>query len=177
MVDDYFAEGWPGVSEGVHAFMLHQRGSHVEEMESPAEKLVPFFIGFNKVLLAAEDFASSYQDALLSRQHLIGLVTSNHKTPHRSLTSNHTTPHMSLLSDNPAPLSRPSDVHLQWLPRGCWTWLMGTHDGGTGDGTMKVKMQLMFKHPVVVMTEEVHCRKKTRGLLPGEQCPAGFQCS
>ena len=84
MVDDYFAEGWPGVSEGVHAFMLHQRGIHVEEMESPAEKLVPFFIGFNKVLLAAEDFASSYQDALLSRQHLIGLVTSNHKTPHRS---------------------------------------------------------------------------------------------
>ena len=42
---------------------------------------------------------------------------------------------------------------------------------------MKVKMQLMFKHPVVVMTEELHCRKKTRGLLPGEQCPAGFKCS
>jgi hypothetical protein len=61
---------------------LHQRGSHVEEMESPAEKLVPFFIGFNKVLFAAEDFASSYQDALMSGQHLIGLSISNNRSLH-----------------------------------------------------------------------------------------------
>ena len=54
---------------------------------------------------------------------------------------------------------------------------MRTRGGLTGDGTMKVKMQLMLGHPVVVMTEEVHCRKKTRTLLPGEQCPAGFHCS
>jgi hypothetical protein len=54
-------------------------------------------------------------------------------------------------------------MHLPWLT--------------TGDGTMKVKMQQMFGYPVIVMSEEVQCRKKTRGLLPGEQCPAGHKCS
>ena len=38
-------------------------------------------------------------------------------------------------------------------------------------------LQVMFGSPVIVLTEEVQCRKKTRSLLPGEQCPAGLKCS
>lgn len=72
MVDDYFAEGWPGVSEGVHAFMLHQRVSDANQAVSATPQIMPFFVGFNKVLFAAEEFAGSYQDALMSGQNLIG---------------------------------------------------------------------------------------------------------
>ena len=39
--DDYFAEGWPGVSEGVQKFLRGQ--------EEGSGRLVPFFVGFNKV--------------------------------------------------------------------------------------------------------------------------------
>jgi hypothetical protein len=67
MVDDYFAEGWPGVSEGVHAFMLHHSSSGTP-------KVVPFFVGFNKVLFSSQDFSGGYQDALMSWQNIIGLV-------------------------------------------------------------------------------------------------------
>ena len=81
MVDDYFAEGWPGVSEGVHAFMVDQQAGDAEKTVHAAQKLAPFFIGFNKVLFAAEDFAGSYQDALLSGQHLIGHACPCHLPP------------------------------------------------------------------------------------------------
>jgi hypothetical protein len=75
MVDDYFAEGWPGVSEGVHAFMLHQRASDASQAVSATPQIMPFFVGFNKVLFAAEEFAGSYQDALMSGQNLIGILS------------------------------------------------------------------------------------------------------
>ena len=76
MVDDYFAEGWPGVSEGVHAFMLQQRATENHQTAQPNRKIVPFFVGFNKVLFAAEEVSGSYQDAVMTSQHIIGL--SNH---------------------------------------------------------------------------------------------------
>ena len=162
MVDDYFAEGWPGVSEGVHAFMVKQQAGDAEKTASAAQKLVPFFIGFNKVLFAAEDFGGSYQDALMSGQHLIGLVCPCHPYHPR-----------------PPPPPPPATLLCGVCCRCCpGLELTGrARDRDTGDGTIKVKMQLMFGFPVVVMTEEVHCRKKTRTLLPGEECPAGLQCS
>ena len=72
MVDDYFAEGWPGVSEGVHAFMLKQRPTSRERGTATVPTIVPFFVGFNKVLFAADELSGTYQDALMSGQNIIG---------------------------------------------------------------------------------------------------------
>lgn len=77
MVDDYFAEGWPGVSEGVHTFMLTQSATNSVRSASGTTasgtpRIVPFFVGFNKVLFTGEEFSGTYQDALMSNQHLIG---------------------------------------------------------------------------------------------------------
>ena len=83
MVDDYFAEGWPGVSEGVHAFMQQQgrtalddktrEAPHAEPSPGVAPKIIPFFVGFNKVLFASEESSASYQDSIMSGLHHIGL--------------------------------------------------------------------------------------------------------
>jgi len=77
MVDDFFAEGWPGVSEGVHTFMLTQSATNSVRSAngttaSGTPRIVPFFVGFNKVLFTGEEFSGTYQDALMSNQHLIG---------------------------------------------------------------------------------------------------------
>jgi len=72
MVDDYFAEGWPGVSEGVHAFMLKQRAASLDRATWTVPTIVPFFVGFNKVLFVADDLSGTYQDALMSGQNIIG---------------------------------------------------------------------------------------------------------
>ena len=83
MVDDYFAEGWPGVSEGVHAFMQQQERTalddktreapHAEPSPGVAPKIIPFFVGFNKVLFASEESSASYQDSIMSGLHHRGL--------------------------------------------------------------------------------------------------------
>ena len=53
VMDDYFHWCWPGVSEGVNAFMLKNK-----------EGLKPFFIGMNKIFFAHPDYAKKYFDAL-----------------------------------------------------------------------------------------------------------------
>ncbi len=50
MIDDYFHPRWPGVSEGVNRFMSRSNTD-----------LKPFFIGFNKVLLAGADHIEGYR--------------------------------------------------------------------------------------------------------------------
>ncbi|KAJ1485668.1 hypothetical protein T484DRAFT_1945114 [Baffinella frigidus] len=65
MVDDYFAEGWPGVSEGVQTFLREQDAS--SDLE-----LIPFFVGFNKVLLAPREHASGYMETLLEARDVVG---------------------------------------------------------------------------------------------------------
>ena len=61
IVDDYFAEGWPGVSEGVQAFFREQDSAGKADTDS---MVVPFFVGFNKVLLTTRAHAGGYMDAL-----------------------------------------------------------------------------------------------------------------
>ena len=220
MVDDYFAEGWPGVSEGVHAFMLRQGGAGSEQQggrpASSARAIVPFFVGFNKVLFTTEDFSGTYQDALMSGQHIIGL---SHPCTYLTSHAYHACVCVLVCAYGPSDLlldlcpprappqtacascaSAPYDptnprarartytharkhtapyvaFHAPALALVMLVYIGMMTPVMAGDGTMKVKMQQMFGYPVVVMTEEVHCRKKTRGLLPGEQCPAGFKCS
>lgn len=50
-IDDYFNPSWPGVSEGVNAFMR----------ENP-NRLKPFFIGWNKVFFTHTEYAQLYSD-------------------------------------------------------------------------------------------------------------------
>lgn len=50
MIDDYFHPRWPGVSEGTNRFMSQE-----------SVDLKPFFIGFNKVLLAGADHIDGYR--------------------------------------------------------------------------------------------------------------------
>ncbi|MCC6386445.1 MAG: class I SAM-dependent methyltransferase [Dehalococcoidia bacterium] len=56
IVDDYFHEQWPGVSDGVRAFFA----------ANPGAGLVPFAIGGNKVLFCGRAFAPAYRAALAS---------------------------------------------------------------------------------------------------------------
>lgn len=56
IIDDYFVEEFPGVSEGTNRFFLSGGNG----------SLAPFAIGGNKVFLAAEDFAGRYIEALLT---------------------------------------------------------------------------------------------------------------
>jgi len=53
VTDDYFHWCWPGVSEGVNAFM-HKN----------VNGLKPFFIGMNKIFFARPDYAKKYFDAI-----------------------------------------------------------------------------------------------------------------
>ena len=56
VVDDYFHEQWPGVSDGVRAFFA----------ANPGAGLVPFATGGNKVLFCGRAFAPAYRAALAS---------------------------------------------------------------------------------------------------------------
>ncbi|MFN8507204.1 MAG: class I SAM-dependent methyltransferase [Dehalococcoidia bacterium] len=56
IVDDYFHEQWPGVSDGVRAFFA----------ANPGAGLVPFATGGNKVLFCGRTFAPAYRAALAS---------------------------------------------------------------------------------------------------------------
>ncbi len=56
IVDDYFHEQWPGVSDGIRAFLA----------ANPGAGLVPFAIGGNKVLFCGRAFAPAYRAALAS---------------------------------------------------------------------------------------------------------------
>lgn len=53
MIDDYFHPRWPGVSEGMNRFMS-QAGADLK----------PFFIGFNKVLLASASHTEGYRRSM-----------------------------------------------------------------------------------------------------------------
>ncbi len=48
MIDDYFNNCWPGVSEGVNKFLQKQ------------DRIKPFFIGFNKILLSDKRYVKKY---------------------------------------------------------------------------------------------------------------------
>jgi hypothetical protein len=52
IIDDFFNYSWPGVSNGVSKFLLNN------------PDIKPFFIGFNKVLLAHKEFAEEYSNHL-----------------------------------------------------------------------------------------------------------------
>lgn len=54
IADDVFNESWPGVAEGT-----------LEYLDSPSS-LVPFAIGFNKVLLTQREFANEYRRVIVS---------------------------------------------------------------------------------------------------------------
>ena len=55
IVDDYFKEDWPGVSEGVMRFLIAR-----------SDALFPFVIGGNKILLTGDrDRAEGYRQALI----------------------------------------------------------------------------------------------------------------
>lgn len=54
IVDDYFHEQWPGVSDGVRAYFA----AH------PESGLVPFAIGGNKVLFCERPYAAGYREVL-----------------------------------------------------------------------------------------------------------------
>lgn len=53
LIDDYFNSCWPGVSEGINAFMK----------ENP-NRLKPFFIGWNKIFFAQTEYANAYYETL-----------------------------------------------------------------------------------------------------------------
>ncbi len=55
IMDDYFHETWPGVSEGTNRFMLKNEG-----------KLKPFFIGWNKIFFAKPDHVKEYYELIKS---------------------------------------------------------------------------------------------------------------
>ena len=46
---------------------------HAEPSPGVAPKIIPFFVGFNKVLFASEESSASYQDSIMSGLHHIGL--------------------------------------------------------------------------------------------------------
>jgi hypothetical protein len=52
IIDDYFNKDWPGVSNGVSKYLYE------------CQNLRPFFIGFNKLLLAHPNYAEIYFDYL-----------------------------------------------------------------------------------------------------------------
>lgn len=56
IIDDYFNAAWPGVSEGVNAYVLENR-----------QKLVPFAIGMNKVFFTRPTLHSLYREELRRR--------------------------------------------------------------------------------------------------------------
>lgn len=53
IIDDYFKQTWPGVSEGVNAYMNNNVGS-----------LKPFFIGWNKIFFTQPEYAQHYSDCI-----------------------------------------------------------------------------------------------------------------
>ena len=53
IADDVFNESWPGVVEGTHRYL-----------DEPSS-LVPFAIGFNKVLLTQREFADEYRRVIV----------------------------------------------------------------------------------------------------------------
>ena len=55
MLDDYFHEAWPGVSEGTTRFFFSNKNP----------RIVPFAIGGNKVFFTTKDYADRYIDYLL----------------------------------------------------------------------------------------------------------------
>jgi len=60
LLDDYFNEAWPGVSEGTNQFFSLRGG--------PGLNLVPFAIGGNKVFLSTPHHAGTYISHLLGRR-------------------------------------------------------------------------------------------------------------
>lgn len=58
IMDDYFNQTWPGVSEGVNRFMIKNEGM-----------LKPFFIGWNKIFFAQPAYIEQYRT--LMRTHFL----------------------------------------------------------------------------------------------------------
>ena len=81
LLDDYFNEEWPGVSEATNRFFLHDQNHGI----------VPFAIGGNKVYFSHEKFSEPYRQALLqegfdaslTEREMFGVpVLSYNFTPH-----------------------------------------------------------------------------------------------
>lgn len=53
IMDDYFSPGWPGVSEGVNAFMNNN-----------VNVVKPFLITMNKIFFSQPEYAKQYHDAI-----------------------------------------------------------------------------------------------------------------
>merc|ERR1712216_382236 len=88
VLDDYFAETFPGVADGTHRFFYQHQGqpTSLNKEGGKAERagdtsavdeeqqglLVPFLVGFNKVYFTHAGFAERYQDAVMALLVAIG---------------------------------------------------------------------------------------------------------